>query len=831
MRKWITAGVALAALLTVVIAGSSRGNPAAGITVAAWDAWVATDPTGDITLVDAYDATVVGSVHVAAATDQLTIAQDGSDAYVADQDTRRIAVVSTAAMAVTRQSAPVPGQGPIRLLAGPGAVYATYGSALAWYPPGTLTPRTVPLAVPPAHTQIAPAAGGLVLADLAAGRAELVSSRTGKVTASLLLRTSTEAATVVSASATSPVVYLVTPRPGRDQAVVSICAFTAGSCRHARQVGSGAATCPPGSSAAREPFGPLTQASGTSYVPDYLTGVIYAIPASGGVRQVRVTTRCHTFDLFTQDGIAFFNDPAGPQAGVLGPGTRLRLIEKYRPVLPPGKTQPATPARTRGPHPSPASSPTPTTTLSKPSPTRTAAPTATMPSPSPTSPGTPPGSPPPKRGPSGTPTPTPTNSGGIPASCSEASTSSLSDQTGIPLSNADLPSGDQPQPAGPAKGEWGPRKIAILGLIGAIFGGVPAAVLTGIFGLIHQPQNGPAPPPQSPTPAISRTTPREPAATVTPPASPALTLTDPHGTGVYGVAFTRGGTLAVGDLNGSAYLWNVARATVTGTFPDSSGQGIFGVTISPDGRLLAADTFNDPAYTKGSVVLWRPPADKPVATLTAPDNSGFGNPPALSPDGGTLAGDSADGSIYLWDSTTGKPTGTLTDPGTQVDFGIAFSPATGFLAAADHNGNAYLWNTKQSRIVRTFQDPSSRGVSGVAFNPDGSILATGDDNGNVYLWNVSTGARIATLYGPKGGTDQSIAFSPHGGIVAATSDNDTSRKYVTCVWSLTGKPLATLQNPGSEGVTRIAFSPDGSLLAVGDENAHTYLWDMTKLTS
>jgi len=310
--------------------------------------------------------------------------------------------------------------------------------------------------------------------------------------------------------------------------------------------------------------------------------------------------------------------------------------------------------------------------------------------------------------------------------------------------------------------------------------------------------------------------------------SPVATLNDPGGDGIYGIAFTRTGALAAGDLNGSAYLWDVATGTVTGAFPDFNSLGIFGVAVNPDGTILAANAIN-PTYTKGSVVLWDTSGSKPIATLTSPDGQGFGNPPAFSPDGGTLAAASADGSIYLWNITSGKPVSfskRLTDPGSQEDFGIAFSPTTGFLAAADHNGTAYLWNTKQASVVRTFKDPHSEGMSGVAFSPDGKILATGDGNGNVYLWNVSTGSLITTLYGPEGGYVQSIAFSPRGGIVAATSDNIIGRKYLTYVWDITGKPLASLQDPGTAGVTRLAFSPNGSILAVGDENAHIYIWSM-----
>lgn len=38
--------------------------------------------------------------------------------------------------------------------------------------------------------------------------------------------------------------------------------------------------------------------------------------------------------------------------------------------------------------------------------------------------------------------------------------------------------------------------------------------------------------------------------------------------------------------------------------------------------------------------------------------------------------------------------------------------------------------------------------------------------------------------------------------------------------------VQSFRDSSSAGATRVAFSPDGSMLAVGDENAHTYIWNM-----
>ena len=109
------------------------------------------------------------------------------------------------------------------------------------------------------------------------------------------------------------------------------------------------------------------------------------------------------------------------------------------------------------------------------------------------------------------------------------------------------------------------------------------------------------------------------------PVIPAFRLYDPDSTGVYGVAFSQdGSTLAAGDLNGSAYLWDVAKVKVAGTFPDSNGEGIFGVALSPDGTMLAASTVNVHGYTKGSIVLWNTSSGKLIDTLNAPNGRAFG---------------------------------------------------------------------------------------------------------------------------------------------------------------------------------------------------------------
>lgn len=311
------------------------------------------------------------------------------------------------------------------------------------------------------------------------------------------------------------------------------------------------------------------------------------------------------------------------------------------------------------------------------------------------------------------------------------------------------------------------------------------------------------------------------------PAGPEFTIQNPdQGRGVYGVEFMSNSSLAVGDLNGSVYLWNLDNATNTAVLPDKSGQQIFGLGYDPQQQLLAASTFNND-YSAGSVVLWNASTHAYVTTLTTPDGTGFGNPAVFSPNGDTLAADGNDNDIYLWDTTKNfKPIGTpFKDPGGDGDFGLAFSPSTGYLAAGDANGTAYLWDIQNGHLVQTFLDTPSGHVVSVAFSSDGSILATGDSAGDVDLWDVASGALITTLHGAKGTNVESIAFSPTKPILAATLTASNASEF--CVWNTAGKLLGARKDPGTTINTKIAFSPDGNTLAVGDENVKTYIWNMT----
>lgn len=307
------------------------------------------------------------------------------------------------------------------------------------------------------------------------------------------------------------------------------------------------------------------------------------------------------------------------------------------------------------------------------------------------------------------------------------------------------------------------------------------------------------------------------------PAGLVTIFTDPGFANVDTISFSPDGrTLANGNYDGGAYLWDVTTKRLTATLAGSTS--VPAVAFSPDGRTLAVGDSDGSAY------LWQVAAKRLIAKFTAINGARVIS--AFSPNIRTIATSSSGRSTYLWQLRTGRRIATLTDPGGFGVTALAFSPDGRALAVGDGYGTTYLWDVATRQLAATLINPkSSSYVSGdyasyvvsVAFSPNGNILAVGNAEQTIGVWDAATGRRILTLPDPGSGLN-SIAFSPNGRTLAV-GDADGS----TYLFQLTSRKLtATLTNPGSAGVGSLAFSPDGRILAVGDVNGKSFLWRLSR---
>ncbi|KMS69506.1 hypothetical protein ACM01_34875 [Streptomyces viridochromogenes] len=241
-----------------------------------------------------------------------------------------------------------------------------------------------------------------------------------------------------------------------------------------------------------------------------------------------------------------------------------------------------------------------------------------------------------------------------------------------------------------------------------------------------------------------------------------------------------------------------------GTEPVSS------LALSPDGHTLAGQSAD------GTVRIWNLPEGELRRTFSTGRDT-VGDVMAFSPDGRTLAVTSAGGTgvlLGLWDPATGRKTRTLAVPDGAVR-GMDFSP-DGRTVAASSPTAVRVWDVGTGRERRSFTGHSD--PQAVAFGPDGRTVAAVGLNGRLRVWDMATGRARTVRDGRIEG--RATAFSPDGRTYAVVPTEGVVQLREVA----TGGVRRTIKDV-AVGMNGMAFAPDGRTLAVPGPGDRVRLWD------
>jgi WD40 repeat protein len=279
-----------------------------------------------------------------------------------------------------------------------------------------------------------------------------------------------------------------------------------------------------------------------------------------------------------------------------------------------------------------------------------------------------------------------------------------------------------------------------------------------------------------------------------------------HTLPVFGLAISPDGRLlATGGRDQKVRLWNVAdpdRPVALGVLPAGPVGTVYSLAFTPDSRTLAAGSSDR------TVRLWDvTDQTRAVPLASLPALAGFVQSVVFSPDGATLAAGDASGKVYVWDARDLRNPHQVSrlQTGPMQINALTFAPHGRLLAVGGTKGLLQLWDlTKPEAPVRTaarIQVPDNW-VNAIAFSPDDRLLAIGSSENVAQVWELATGRLVATL--PHAEPVSSVAFTSGGRTLLTAGYDGIAR-----LWSIPG-PVIT--GPTAT-VATAAFSPDGHSLA------------------
>jgi WD40 repeat protein len=291
---------------------------------------------------------------------------------------------------------------------------------------------------------------------------------------------------------------------------------------------------------------------------------------------------------------------------------------------------------------------------------------------------------------------------------------------------------------------------------------------------------------------------------------------------IYGVTFSPNGKLlaagsggysggivsASSPLAGRVWVWNTHTGKLIYALPEHSGT-VYSVQFSPNGKVLAAATDN------AEIDLWSMVTGKRTAVLEGQGSSYWAHSISYSSDGKTLVSGSSDGELRFWKVASGKLTRTITASKDQF-ISVSCSPKRNLVATGSFE--LCLWKADTGEKIRTFGQDLSR-VNSVAFSPDARTLASAHSDGDVCLWQVASGKALFVLGGHHDKV-RCVAFSADGKKVASGGSDGTLR-----LWNArTGKEIAP-GNGHEHAIHAIVFSSDGKSLVSASYDTTLRLWD------
>jgi WD40 repeat protein/class 3 adenylate cyclase/tRNA A-37 threonylcarbamoyl transferase component Bud32 len=246
------------------------------------------------------------------------------------------------------------------------------------------------------------------------------------------------------------------------------------------------------------------------------------------------------------------------------------------------------------------------------------------------------------------------------------------------------------------------------------------------------------------------------------------------------IAFSPDGrTLVTGGVNRRVTFWAVATGRVTRTL--RFADPVWGTAVSPDGRLLAVQTWAANSSENRVEVVQ-------IATGEVLQNHAVAHGPngvEFSRNGRELFAlgccwSGSDSTLLAWDAHTGRQLFRLGDGVAAEAFAV--SPVSHLLGVGTAGGTFVLLDDRSGRRVAAPIQAAAGQISQVSFSPDGHSVAISSDDHTASVWDLRARRRLGNAFGPFLGTIPATLFAPDGHLVIDLLSNAIEWPMDTSTW-------------------------------------------------
>lgn len=302
-----------------------------------------------------------------------------------------------------------------------------------------------------------------------------------------------------------------------------------------------------------------------------------------------------------------------------------------------------------------------------------------------------------------------------------------------------------------------------------------------------------------------------------------------HIRAVHSLCLSRDGKrLVTAGFDGRAILWDTATGERIEQFPPDlpadlnqyldqfGGYSLVGAAaFAPDESQIVTGCLT-PDRKAGIAQLWDIHSGKEVRRFLCDSQGVFSV--SISPDGKRLLAGGGSGQIRLWDISSGKEVCQF--DGIEGATVVAFAP-DGSMLVTEGSVRTVLWDAHSLMEIRDLERPETD-VGRVVFSPDGQLLAGGFADGVCRVWSVNTGKLIHSL-NCRGDDVVGVAWSANGRRIATATYATASIR----IWDAqTGGEEFHATDTEAKALHDIAFSRDGRYVITAGADGTARKWSI-----